>query len=447
MEARYEIRKKEILLDAQVDTAEFENALIRLANFVRPFAQLTGRIELQKHCLTAIKGLLSDLKRKNTESVAYRHGQHRRALQRFVGEAEWEHEPILQKLSGHVGDKIGQANGVIVFDPTAFEKCGKKSAGVARQWLGRFGKVDNGQVGVFMAYATDKQYGLCNARLFLPQEWTDNKSRCKAAGIPEHACAKHKSRGQLCLEMLEQSGKFLPHAWITGDDELGRPTWFRRALRQRNEQYILGVPSNILIRDLEDAPPYSGRGRKPAGAFLSVEKWGDALDKGSWKKITVRDGEKRRMVMKIAAGRVLAITERGKQGSGQEELLVVTQRPEGKGVRHDYYLSNASPDESLAELARVINAEHRIEECFKRAKSEAGLADYECRTWKGWHHHITLSLLATWFLTLEVLEKKTPALTQCADGTLNHCHVFASALYAQAHRLGAHNASTDIRTP
>ena len=399
---------------------------------MRPFAQLTGRIELQKHCLTAVKGLLSDLQRKNTESVAYRHGQHRRALQRFIGEAAWEHEPILQKLSEHIGEKIGRPDGVIVFDPSAFEKCGNKSAGVARQWLGRFGKVDNGQVGVFMAYASKTQHALCNARLFLPQEWTDNKSRCAAAGIPEQAYATHKSRGQLCLEMLEQSGGFLPHAWITGDDELGRPTWFRRALRQRAEQYVLGVPAHTQIRDLDTAPP-PYRGRKPAGPFLSVEKWREALDKRRWRKITIRAGEKGHMVMRIAAGRVLAITERGKHGSGQEELLVVTQRPEGNGMRYDYYLSNASPEESLAELARVINAEHRIEECFKRAKSEAGLADYECRTWKGWHHHITLSLLATWFLTVEVLEKKTPALTQCADGALHHCHVFAPALYAKTH--------------
>jgi SRSO17 transposase len=430
MEARYAIRKKEIVRDAQIDVSEFENALVRLANFVRPFAKRIGRIELQGHCLTAIKGLLSDLKRKNTESVAYRHGQHRRALQRFIGEAEWDHEPILQKLFEQVGEKIGRPNGVIVFDPSAFEKCGNKSAGVARQWLGRFGKVDNGQVGVFMAYASGKQYGLCNARLFLPKEWNENKSRCKAAGIPEQAYAEHKSRGQLCLEMLNQSGQFLPHAWITSDDELGRPTWFRRALRQRGEQYVLGVPSNTQIRDPGNAPAYSGRGRKPAGPFFSVEQWRDGLSKDRWQEVKIRDGEKGPMVMKIAAGRVLAITERGKQGSGQEELLVVTQRPEGTGTRCDYYLSNAAPDECLTELARVINAEHRIEECFRRAKSEAGLADYECRTWKGWHHHITLSLLATWFLTLETLEKKTPAVTQRADGTLNHCHVFASALYA-----------------
>lgn len=355
------------------------------------------------------------------------------ALQRFVGEANWDHEPMLQKLAGHIGEKIGRPDGVIVFDPSAFEKNGNKSAGVARQWLGRFGKVDNGQVGVFMAYAAGTQYALCNARLFLPQEWTDNPSRCQAAGIPEQAYTRHKSRGQLCLEMLEHSGKLLPHAWITGDDELGRPTWLRRALRKRGEQYVLGVPSNILIRDLEQVPPRSGRGRKPAGPFISVATWREHLDSTRWQTITLRDGEKGRLVMKIATGRVLARTEQGKQGSGQEELLIVTQRPEGTGVRHDYYLSNASPDESLAELARVINAEHRIEECFKRAKSEAGLADYECRTWKGWHHHITLSLLATWFLTVEMLEKKTPALTQRADGTRDHCHVFASALYAHAH--------------
>jgi SRSO17 transposase len=428
MAARYEIRKNEIVQDAQIDTTEIENALMRLANFVRPFAKCMGRIELQGHCLTAIKGLLSGLQRKNIESVAYQHGQHRRALQRFIGEAEWEHEPILQKLSGQIGEKIGRANGVIVFAPSAFEKCGNKSAGVALQRLGRFSKVVNGQFGVFMAYASHKQYGLCNARLFLPKEWTDDKSRCKAAGIPEQAYTKHKSRAQLCLEMLEQSGQFLPHAWIKGDGELGRPAWFRCELRQRGEQYVLGVPSHMQLHNPGNTTAYSGRSRKPAEQFLSVEQWKNALSSDRWQEVTMRDGKKGPIVMKIAAGRVLPITERDEQGSEQEELLVVTQRPEGESTRCDYYLSNAAPEERLAELTRVINTEDTIQECFRHARSEAGLADYECRTWKGWNHHITLSLLATWFLTFETLEKKTPAITQRDDGTFNNCHAFASAL-------------------
>jgi hypothetical protein len=187
---------------------------------------------------------------------------------------------------------------------------------------------------------------------------------------------------------------------------MGRPSSFRRKLRDRGERYLLGVPSNLLVRDLDVPPPeYAGRGRHPKSPFLRLDRWRAALPEGAWTSIEVRDGEKGPLVVEVVRRRVQARTETG--GTGPDELLLVTREPQSDGTfKHDYYLSNADPDEPLKELERVSRAAHRVEECFRRGKSEAGLADYLVRTWRGWHHHQTLSLLAAWFLNREARRGK-----------------------------------------
>jgi len=195
---------------------------------------------------------------------------------------------------------------------------------------------------------------------------------------------------------------------VTGDDEMGRSTWFRGELRSRGECYLLAVPSNTLVRDLAAPnPTYAGRGRRPGVPFTRVDRWCAAWAGGAWETVEIRDGEKGPLVVQVAWARVEARTE-GKP-SGVAEILVVFRERQGDGSwKHDYGLSNAPLTTPLADFARVFNAEHRIEECLKRAKSEAGLADYQVRTWEGWHHHQTLSLLATWFLTKETRRGKNP---------------------------------------
>jgi hypothetical protein len=150
---------------------------------------------------------------------------------------------------------------------------------------------------------------------------------------------------------------------------------------------------------------YQGRGAPQKGTFCRVDEWRKSVKNDEWQVIDVRDGEKHPLVMRLTKCRVLAHTERVKSGSGESELLIVTERPDGNGVKYDYYLSNAL-DESLDELARVILGSHRVEDCFRRAKGECGLADYEVRTWPGWYHHVSLSLLAAFFLTKETLRAK-----------------------------------------
>jgi SRSO17 transposase len=316
---------------------------------------------------------------------------------------------------------LGEEDGVIVFDPSAFPKSGCESVGTARQWCGRLGKVENCQVAVYMGYASRKEHALVDTRLFLPKEWTKDKQRCEKAGVPKGT--RFRTRHKLCLEMLHEHGQQLPHAWIAGDDEMGRPYWFRRRLDRLSEQYLLAVPSNTLVRDLEvDPPPYGGRGRKPKRPWTRVDQWTTSRTEGDWTEIDVRDGAKGPLLVDVVKRRVVARTD--KRQEGHAEVLVVIQykdRDDHSVVKTDYYLSNASPDTELAEFARVAKAEHRIEECIQRAKSEAGLGDYQVRNWKGWHHHQMLSLIATWFLVTEACRgKKMDTGDHCSTDPRGH---------------------------
>ena len=208
--------------------------------------------------------------------------------------------------------------------------------------------------------------------------------------------------------MLQERGALLPHGWIAGDDEMGRPYWFRRRLAHLGERYLLAVPGNTLMRDLETTPPESSsRGRRPKRPWQRIEQWSASLAQDAWTTIDVRDGAKGPLVVDIVKRRVAARTPQRQEG--HEETVVVMRyrdRDRQEVVKVDFYLSNGTAQTSLATLAGVAKAEHRIEECLQRSKSEAGLADYEVRNWTGWHHHQTLSLIATWFLVTETRRGK-----------------------------------------
>ena len=400
-------RKQELLEECQVAPEVFRQVLPRLETFMEPFVASLVRQEQVAHALTMVQGLLSDLEHKNVESIAYRYGQERLPLQWFVGVSEWDDQPLRTELARQIGQQLGAPDGVLVFDPSAFPKSGKQSVGVARQWCGRLGKVDNCQVAVYLGYVSGQEHALVDVRLYLPKEWTDDPARCRQAGVPQDR-QRHRTRQKLCLEMLDEHGAQLPHGWITGDDELGRPYAFRRDLHDLDERYLLAVPSNTLVRDLEsDEPPYAGHGRRPQRPWQRVDKWLAALPQTAWTEVDVRDGAKGPLVVQIVKRRVVA---RGpKRQPGHAEVLVVIRyqdRDQTRVVKTDYHLSNAAAETPLPEFARVAKAEHRIEECLRRSKSEAGLADYEVRHWTGWQHHQTLSLIATWFLVTEARRGK-----------------------------------------
>ncbi|MGE5756395.1 MAG: IS701 family transposase [Planctomycetaceae bacterium] len=404
MHWRYRLRQQELLDECDVPPQVFQGGIERLAEFAQPFAACLLRREQKEHARTYRAGLISDLRRKNTESIAYRHDLGRHGLQHFVGSSTWDHRPLLRELAGQGGRELGTLAGVIVFDPSGFAKKGAGSVGVQRQWLGRLGKVDNGQVGVFMAYASRHEHALVDVRLYLPKEWARDRARRKRCGIPQ--AVRYRTRHELALGMPAETGPLLPHGWITGDDEMGRSSHFRAELRRLGEPYLLAVPSNTTVRDLEgEAPARGGRGPHPKRAFEQVRAWAASLPEAAWRRIEVGEGERGPVVVGLAATRVVARTDRGR--IGPEELLVVIRgRDEAGAAQLDYYLSSAPPETLPGVLARVARAGHRVEECLQRGKSEAGLAEYQVRTWPGWHHHQALSLIAAWFLVQEARRGK-----------------------------------------
>lgn len=420
MDRRFQLRLDRLLADCQVPEDAFADLSQQLEAFAKPFLVSLPSPESQSHGHTYLSGLLSDVARKNTESIAYRHDLDRQVLQRFIGYTTWDHKPLLDELTRQVVAQIGESDAVIVFDPSGFPKRGSESVGVHRQWCGRLGKTENCQLGVFMGYVTRQEQVLVDERLYLPKEWT--RKRLNKCGVPKNVC--HQTRHELALEMLGDRGSLLPHGWIAGDDEMGRPAWFREKLNEIDERYLLAVPWNITVRDREAVvPPQvqtgSGRGQRRGPLkvpFVSVKAWSEALPSSRWTRLCVREADKGLIVVEAVKCRVEA--KENRRVTGREELLFVTRQPlPDGGWRHDYHLSNASPQTPLEELARVANAEHRIEQCLQRGKSEAGMADYQTRSWWGWHHHQTLSILAVWFLVLETRRgKKGDACVDIAPG-------------------------------
>lgn len=408
MECSFEERKRELESECKVSRNAFASVSSRLEAFMQPFLVDYRRHEQQSHAITVVEGLCSDLENKNNESIAYLFGLERKAIQHFIGESQWDDEPLRAELARQVGAQLGEPDGVLAFDPSAFPKSGKQSVGVIRQWCGRLGKVDNCQVGVYLAYVSSKGHALVDTELYLPKEWTDDKQRMKRAGVPKHR-QRHRTRHEICFELLDRHGDQLPHSWVTGDDELGRPADFRRKLRDRNERYLLAVPCNTTIRDLEiPLPEYSGTGRPAKRPSWRVDRWIAKRSDDDWIAVEVRDGEKGPLKVE-ALKRHVETGKRGRTTVAEEVLIVIRYRDRDSAVvKTDYYLSNAEPETPLAEFCRAAKAEHRIEECIQRGKGEAGLADYEVRNWIGWHHHQTLSLLASWFLNVETrrAEKK-----------------------------------------
>ena len=179
MEANYEVRKQELLDECTVAPQIFDRVLPRLERFMAPFVESLVRKEQCEHASTFVQGLLSDLEHKNVESIAYRFGQERMPLQWFVGRSDWDHQPLRDELVRQVGEQLGEEDGVIVFDPSGFPKSGKESVGVARQWCGRLGKVDNCVVMVHIAYAAPGFQCLLDSTLYLPEDWANDPARRK----------------------------------------------------------------------------------------------------------------------------------------------------------------------------------------------------------------------------------------------------------------------------
>src|SRR2546425_6346186 len=369
-------RREELLSDCIVSPDVFNPLIDRLAAFVVPYQQALETEAAQRNLHLYLQGLLSHLPGKNAEDIATFVDVQRQVIQAFIGTAPWDHRPLIEVLVAQVADRLGEPNGIIAFDPSSFPKRGTHSVGVERQWCGHRGKVDTCQVGVFMGYVSEHDHALLDFRLYLPEEWARDEQRRQACHVPPEI--RYQTRQEQCLDMLDAWRDQVPHSWVTGDDELGRHTWFRHALRERDERYVLGVPCNITMRDLEALPPeYQGRGRRPKAPWQSVTAWRQSLDPTAWRRCTVRDGEKGPVAIEMVKRRVQTRLERKR--TGPEEWLIITRRPlsdqstlepqaapdatdQDVRSRYRYYLSPTGVSEvelaapSLAELARVIKA-------------------------------------------------------------------------------------------
>jgi SRSO17 transposase len=386
-----------LLNDAILTPEAVQGCSDRLTGFLQRYLPKFYRAEHRANAVRVIRGLLSGLERKTCEPIAIQAELPRKPIQFFVGAGKWDDEFVMTELREHVREELAEPDGVVVIDPSSFPKKGTESCGVGRQWSGRQGKLDNCQVGVFLAYAASDGYAPLDRRLYLPEDWAEDAARREKCHVPPEI--KFPEKWRIALDLLDRTLPGLPHGWIVGDDELGRPADFRAALRSRTERYLLDVPCNTTMRDLEQRRPrrrHAGRGRKREVPFQRVDHWAQNQPESRWERITVRDGEKGPLAVDAMTVRVRAKQE---NRIGPEERLVVI-RPVGES-RTDYALTNADDKVALAEMVRAQRQRHRVEEVFEAGNGEAGLDHYEVRSWVGWHHHITLSFVALWFLCLE----------------------------------------------
>jgi SRSO17 transposase len=385
--------------DAVVEPAVFRDLQRRLDRFIDPFAACLGWPEQRQHVRTYLKGLLSNLERKTVKSIAYLNGDECYPLKRFIGFSRWDNRRLVQALVRQIRADLGEADGMLVFGQWAFPKKGSTFAGVERQVFARHGKKQNCQIGVYLGYASGSEHALVDARLYLPKLWISDPERLANAGVPEHL--NFRTPHQLALELLDEHGASLPHRWVLADHELGHTEAFRRELRARNERYLLAVPRTSTVHDLDElVPRYRDRARRQAVQFTDFHRWAATRGPSAWTRVELRAGEKGSRLVELTTARVLAKTDRRRVAP--EEIAVVLRAWQADGtLRVDYRLSNAAEVTPSAEFARASDAEHRIGESLRRAHRVAGLSDYDVRTWRGWYHHQTLALIASWILTQE----------------------------------------------
>jgi SRSO17 transposase len=386
----------------------------RLVDFHERFAPLFGKDQAQDHAYDYLKGLMVCPERKSIEPIALLvgHGDVS-GLQKFVGAAPWAYDDVMAEAQALFVDALvpsaaGSPVGVVgVIDESAFAKQGSHSAGVARQHNGRLGKEDNCQVGVFLIGVTPAGSALLDHRLFLPEAWCaatrEAKARRGAAHIPDDVTfqtkpqiAAQRVRNVAVLGQVELD-------WVVGDSEYGRAGHLLDELELLEQRYVLEVPKTGVCWTADPAgsiPAYAGRGRKPSaprrGAARTVVEIADELPASAWQALQVREGAGGPLVFEFAAVRVWGIRHRK---PGPPSWLLI-RRSLGPEPERKYYVSNAGADTPLSTLALVACTRYRVEEFLEDCKGYLGMAQYETRSWVGWHHHMTLVALAHLFVTL-----------------------------------------------
>ena len=333
-----------------------------------------ARSETRDRVRSYLVGLLAPVQRKNAWQLAEQIGEDAPyGVQHLLGRSDWDPDEVRDDLRSHVVEALGDPDAVLVLDETGFLKKGTHSAGVARQYTGTAGRIENAQVGVFLAYASRHGTAFLDRALYLPKEWTADPDRCKRAGVPEGTAFATKI--QLARAMLTRAfAAGVPAAWVTGDEVYGSDWKLRRWLEDEKRPYVLGVRANQYVR---------------AGCpQVTVAALAESLPKRSWHTLTIAAGSKgpRRYAWAwVEINHDLGPTWR-------RWLLVRKSLEDPEDLA--YYIAAGPARTTLTRLAQTAGARWSIEGGFESAKQEVGLADYEVRSWTGWHRHITLALLA-----------------------------------------------------
>ncbi len=333
------------------------------------------RAEVRRRVRRFLEGLLAPVERKNGWQLAEAVGEGGpHGVQRLLLEATWDQEAVRDELRAYVLDHLGEEAGILVVDETGFLKKGQKSAGVAPQYSGTAGGRANCQIGVFLLYASSKGAAFIDRKLYLPEEWTQDRVRCREAGIPDSV--GFATKGELAKRMLARTfAAGVRTAWVVGDTIYGSDD-LRTWLERQQQPYVLAVA--------ETHPVWSEGRAQPVGLVAAL------LPEEAWTPLSAGEGSQGPRLYTWAWLEVDAEPE-ARQGW---RSWILIRRSLSEPSKRAYYRVWGPPEITLAELVRIAGRRWTIEEGIEEAKGEAGLDHYEVRTWRGWYRHITLALLA-----------------------------------------------------
>src|SRR4051794_641653 len=354
-------RAQALLADAEVSAGDLRRCTYHLEVFLARYFPRFYRVEQHDLARAVLRGKLSKLQRKTSEPIAALAGRHRKPVQHFVGAGAWDDEAVMKELRGHVAQERPDPDAVLAIDPSGFVKSGTDSCGVARQWCGRLGKVENCQVGVFAAYVTSAGPVLVDRRLYLPEGWADDPERRRLTHVP--GSVPFRESWRIGLDLVARCAEDLSFAWVTGDDELGRCSEFRAELRVARRRYVLDVPCNTLIRDLSEPPP-AGCRRQP---WRRVDEWAAVQPASRWQRIELPAGSKGPRAVRAIQTWAQTKDEGGHPGT-RERVIVI--RTIGAASDAWYALSNAPREVGLGDCVRAQRRRHGVEEALELGKGE-----------------------------------------------------------------------------
>jgi SRSO17 transposase len=393
------------------------------------YSPLFQRREQREWAAKYLHGLLLDLPRKSIEPLVLAlegaQPQAVRAVQQFISEGSWDDIALLHRHWEEVDHDLGEDDGTLILDGSDFPKQGLDSVGVKRQYCGELGKRANCQAGVFLGYASRQGYTLLDRRLYVPHEWVTEAAyaeRRRRCGVPKEIAFTTKPLlGWEMIHAVHQVGP-LRCRWVTCDEAFGRNTDLLDRITALGLWYLAEVPHDTRVwpqRPATVLPTWAGQGRPPTHVRVlegepeatTVAQLAAALPAASWRQRTIKEGSKGPLVADFAAMRVIAVRD----GLPGPEVWVVLRRNPLTGELKTY-LSNAPAKISLATLVRQSGMRWPIETCFEEGKQALGMGGYEVRSWRGWHHHMTLVILAHFFLVRMRLRLKKSAGLDPAPG-------------------------------